>query len=201
MSSGEQLLNTFAFLLAAECLEAGDQERLESMGFAPEDIQALQSLTLAELQRVAGLGSSFLQIQVDRAVLERVLIHLQREREAAKTRDALIQRGAPSGLLHALYGLSQTEVAALRRVLGVCSAGGRPALPDEADADRAWRWWHRHHSSGTPLQPADWLRFTQETGLALAALWQLVRQWREEASAPGPVAVRAGSTVNRRGVG
>ncbi len=201
MGSGEQLLNTIAFLLAAECLETGDLERLESMGFKPEDIQALRTLTLAELQRLAGLGGSFLQIQVDRAVLERVLGHLQREREASKTRDALIRRGAPSGLLQALYGLSQPEAAALRRTLGVRSGGGRPALPDEAAAERAWRWWHKHHSSGTPLQPDDWLRFTKETGLALAALWQLVRQWREEASAPGPVAVRASSSVARRGVG
>jgi hypothetical protein len=201
MDAGDRLLNTFAFLLAAECLEAGDLTRLASMGFEPGDIQVLRSLTLAELQRLAGLGDTFLTVRVDRAVLERVLDHLQREREAMKIRDALIRRGAPSGLLHALYGLSPAEVAALRRLLGVASAGGRPALPDESGAERAWRWWHRHGSNGTALQPADWLRFTRDTELDLPALWQLVRQWREETPSPRPVTDSRKAHVVRRGAG
>ncbi len=201
MDAGDRLLNTFAFLLAAECLEAGDIARLESMGFEPGDIQLLRSLTLAELHRLAGLGGTFLTIRVDRTVLERVLDHLQREREAAKIRDALIRQGAPSGLLHALYGLSPAEVAALRRLLGVTSMGGRPALPDEAAAERAWRWWHRHGSNGVALQPADWLCFTRDTKLDLPALWQLVRQWREETPSPRPVKGTGAAPVVRRGAG
>ncbi len=171
-------------LYAIRCLAENDQPALRDMNFGPKEVAALRELNLADLYRAGSLQSHCLDIELNRDVYWPMLAHLRREREIEEVQRDLIQADAPLGMMRSLFGVGPREYTRLRQLLTPNPAVGRPADPDEATSHALWRAWSARTDKdpAAPLTPEDYLALHQETGASMRAVWNLTRNWTDEAN-------------------
>ena len=167
-----------ALRYASQTLADGDLSSVLALGFRVDQVARLQALTLADLHRLSLLRGHFLDIAVDPACFDRVLAHMDRSKHDEAVQDELIRLRAPLPMLRALFGLSNAEYAARRKLLGLSGAGvGRPPTPSEDEERRIWFAWLE--AGDRPLE-ARYLHVGRTTGIALSAAWTLVRAWQAD---------------------
>lgn len=135
------------FLLLRKIIESTNNphtfNRLVDSGFAPEQLKTLSQLPTSQLNKLCQLVEFEIEFFIDPVVLERCLeVILGSNKDLPRY---FLQHGAPHHLLKALFGLTKTEIAQLRREVPngteVCSQGGRPKMPPEntrEDIERDW---------------------------------------------------------------
>jgi len=184
--------------LIAEHLAEGDLQALLALGLEPEDIRAMEQMTLADLRVMSSFAGSYLRRAADVQMFRRARSRMQSERAAALLRDRLIADDAPYALVHALFGTSGAEYAARRRLLGVVEGIGRPAQCDEAAEARVWSALRGlRNEPGPALPPEEWIELQARTGESLRTLWILVQRFAAE-EADSPEGGRASSGTARR---
>lgn len=177
----ESELVTAVLLYAMRCVAEGDQLALRRMRCGPQEVEALRSLSLADLYRVGALQAHCLEIQLSREVFWLMVRHLQGTREAEELQRDLIGRDAPLELMRSLFGMGSREYTRLRRMLSVAPAVGRPPEPDEPTAHALWRALAARLTGDcdTTLPPDAYLQLHRETGASLRAIWTAVQRWFE----------------------
>ena len=75
---------------ATRMLQQGDESALLLMGFEPEDVRAVEALTVKHLQRLSELGAGFMDFRIDRDSLHRVVDRLRDERGIEELTDELL---------------------------------------------------------------------------------------------------------------
>ena len=121
---GELIFDVLRY--AARKLAEGDESTLMVMGFSPQQIRAIEGLTLRSLQRVGQLSAHFLDFRIDPACFARVMRRIEQETEDEGLKDALLRAGAPIRMMHHFWGMTSRDCAERRRVLGVDAPIGRP---------------------------------------------------------------------------
>ncbi|PLW69944.1 DUF2857 domain-containing protein [Pseudohalioglobus lutimaris] len=178
-SNKEADLTTAVLLYAMRCLAEGDQQALRAMNFGPKELDALKTMSLADLYRVDTLRVHCLQISLNRDVFWPMLEHLQHQRESEDLQRELLVADAPLEMMQQLFGLSSREYTRWRRLLTLAPAVGRPPELDEADTHRLWYAWQECLTSEdkNTLAAADYLGLQRHTGIGLRSLWALVQRW------------------------
>ena len=129
-------LITAVLLYAMRCLVEGDQAALRGMNFGPKEMDALKTLSLADLYRVDSLRAHCLNIHLNRQVFWPMITHLRQQRESEELQQQLIQADAPLEMMHQLFGMCGREYTRWRRLLTLAPAVGRPRLLTHQCADR-----------------------------------------------------------------
>ena len=178
----EAELVTAVLLYAMRCVAEGDQSALRGLSCGPREIEALRTLSLADLYRVGPLQAHCLDIRLSRDVFWPMLRHLQGTREAEEQQRDLIQHDAPLEMMRTLFGMGSREYTRLRRMLSVAPGVGRPPEPDELTAHALWRAVAaRCVGDSEATLPADaYLELHRETGASLRAIWSAVQRWFAE---------------------
>ncbi|MDN3519107.1 STY4526/YPO1902 family pathogenicity island replication protein [Aquisalimonas lutea] len=158
---------------AVEKLKASDENAVADLGFDPEEIRAMEQMTVGELHHLARMGTHFLDIAVDHRCLQNALAHARNEAENESTQDNLIRNGASAEMLQALYGLTPGEVCRRRRLLGAQTPRGRPQRPRPPTQDRIWRTWC---ARGDLPEPERYLEVARECQVSAQAVWRLVQE-------------------------
>lgn len=192
MSSNKEAdLTTAVLLYAMRCLAEGDHRALRAMNFGPKELDALQDMNLADLYRVDALRVHCLQIGLNRDVFWPMLEQLRHQREAEDLQRKLLAFDAPLEMMQHLFGLSSREYTRWRRLLALAPSVGRPSELNESDTHTLWYAWQalqEKHQAST-LSAADYLKLQEQTGIALRAIWVLIKRWEtygEEMSAESP---------------
>lgn len=189
---------------ATRRLAEGDESGLMVMGFTPDQIRALESLTLKSLQRVGELSAHFLDFRIDPVCFERVIRRIEQERADEALKDDLLRAGAPIRMMHYFWGMTSRDCAERRRVLGVEAPIGRPAQADEAELERLWHLWQE--TTAVADERRRYLDLAQRSGLPLSVIWIAVEEWKgvssgsnapRDATASASSAARSGRNTPR----
>lgn len=167
-----------ALRYVTETLAEGDIHAVLDLGFRIDQIARLERFTLRDLHHLSQVRTHFLDIAVDPACFDRVLEHMERGKHDEAVQDELIRRRAPVVMMRTLFGMTNAEYAARRRLLGMNGTGiGRPPTPSEEDERRVWQAWKAAPQEAMELR---YLHVGKSTGVPLNAVWGLIRAWETE---------------------
>lgn len=147
----------------------------QTFGFTPEESEKLGRLTVAEMHRLSELSerSGIAKIEIDHKKLERVLERFEVTKQEEESQDELIQLGAPSEMMHALFGMNGHEFAARRRGLKLTRVG-RPTIPTEDEQKQIYETYKR--CAGLD-EVQKWIKIGHELQLSLTTVWPLIKTW------------------------
>jgi hypothetical protein len=163
---------------SVQILAEDDLNSLFDLGFSIEEIQAIATLTVKELNHLGRLGGRFLEVKVDHQRLTRSLAHVRREAAAEALQDELLRLRAPAAMMRALFGTTSMQYANRRKLLGLSGVGvGRPAVPCEETEQAIWKAWRQqaHLSDGERYRAT-----AKATRLPLSVIWTVLRAWEAE---------------------
>ncbi len=186
---GPKDLNLAVLQCAAACLRAGDWATLRELGFGRPEIDAVRSLTLDQLDRLADHGRGHvLRVRLDRRAFWALVDEIRLERGREDVQIELLRRDAPQDMMEALFGIGPKRYARLRRGLEVPQATGRPAEPSEDEARRVWQAWEAL-GERTDLEPHEWLALCERAGVNARACWRLLVRWTTRETSTARTAV------------
>ncbi len=169
---------------ATRTLEAGDESLLLVMGFLPEEIRAIEKLSLKHVKHLSALGSHFMDLRIDHASFKRVIASLERDTDRDRLRDDLLQAGAPSAMMAHYWGMTTTDCAVRRRVLETQTPPGRPQKPTDDQLETLWQIWRATEDIEDECE--RYLALARESGLSLTMIWPVVEEWKALAQASAP---------------
>jgi hypothetical protein len=186
-TSNEADLITAVLLYASRCLEEADQSALRAMGFGPKEIDALQHLNIADLNRLKALRAHCLRVDLNREVFWYMVEHIKRLRASEELQQTMIKADAPQEMMQALFGLSAKEYTRRRRLMTLEPAVGRPAEPDEDTEHALWKAWKARvkGEEAELLTAEDYLALKADTDVELRAIWLLTRRWAKYGNPEG----------------
>jgi hypothetical protein len=160
----------------AQKLSEDDLSTLLDLGFSMEDIQAIETLTLKELNHLSCLSAHFLDVRINPQRFARVLAHIRQETAGEVLQNELLRRRAPAGMMRALFGMTPLQYANRRKRLGLSGVGvGRPAFPGEETERLIWQVWHEQ----AELSDAErYLATAEATQLPLSVIWSVRQAWQ-----------------------
>ena len=179
----ELVFNVLSY--ATRTLEQGDESLLLLMGFLPEEIRAIERLSLKRLKSLSELGTHFMDFRIDHASLSRMIVTLERDMGLDQLRDELLRAGAPAAMMAHYWGMTTTDCAVRRRVLEIDTPPGRPPKPSDETLEVLWRAWRE--TEGIENECERYLKLAEETRLSLAMVWPVVEEWKTLARPSAPV--------------
>ncbi len=174
-------------MYANRCLAEADQSALREMGFGPMEIDELQRLTIADLNRLGSIRANCLRVDLNREVFWHAVERVRQDRASEELQKALIQDDAPQEMMALLFGVSAKEYTRRRRQMSMESAVGRPAEPDENKTHALWEAWKAvvGEEELELLTAEDYLALKSATGVGLRAIWHLTRRWAQYGNPEG----------------
>lgn len=146
----------------------------QTFGFTPEESEKLRRLTVAEMHRLSELSNHFVvKIEIDHGKFNRMLGRLAATKQEEQLQDELIQLGAPSEMMHALFGMNGHEFAARRRGLKLTRVG-RPTIPTEDEQKQIYETYKRYAGLD---EVQKWIKIGHELQLSLTTVWPLIKTW------------------------
>ena len=132
------------------------------------------------LQRLGNrLNGHYLRISIDKEIFWRIVKHIKETRQSERTIDELILADAPLAMMTTLYGMSNREYTARRRINNVPPTVGRPPEPDEITQTIVWEAWRQRLGNRDPeeFSPQEYLDVHHQTGAPVRAIWNLIQRW------------------------
>jgi len=182
---------------ATRLLAEGDESALLDMGFTPEQIRALETLTLKSLQRIGQLSAHFMDFRVDPTCFARVMRRIEQERADEALKDELLLAGAPIRMMHHYWGMTSRDCAERRRVLGIEAPVGRPSQADESTLEILWHLWHE--LAAIADERRRYLELAKRSELPLSAIWIAVEEWKGDSTVTRQGSESPGDTQPSRG--
>jgi hypothetical protein len=164
-------------------LAEGDIRSVLALGFHVNQVARLERLTLRDLHHLSHAPAHYLSIAIDPVRFDRLLDHVDRDKQREALQNELIRLRAPAVMMRAYFGMSNADYAARRRLLGMTGTGiGRPCLPSDADQKRIWKCWQ--DNARAPVEER-YLHIGRDTGVPLKDVWGLIRSWEADGLLPG----------------
>ena len=170
---------------ATRTLQQGDESALLVMGFEPEDVRAMEDLTVKHLQRLSELGANFMDFRIDHDSLRKVVKRLKDERDIENLKDELMRAGAPQAFMHHYWGMTSRDCSARRRVLGIVTPVGRPLRLSDEELEQLWDTWVSLDTIDDERR--QYLELAQRSGHSLTVIWPVVQGWKALQGASSPV--------------
>ena len=160
-------------IYAMRCVEDGETDTLERMGFGPAEVASLAGLRFGDLKRIEKLRSHFVDIRVDRAAFADVIRRISGDGLSTEWEHELIRADAPRDMMRSLFGTSDRSYTKLRQLFGVSSVG-RPREPTEAESAELWQMIARRQREfrRETFLPADYVAISQQCDLPLRTVWR-----------------------------
>lgn len=155
--------------------QSAAEDSSQTSGFTSGECEKLRRLTVTEMHRLSELSerSGIAEIKIDHKKLERVLERFEATKQEEEAQDELIQLGAPSEMMHALFGMNGHEYAGRRRNLKLTRVG-RPSIPTEAEQKRIYETYQRYAGLD---EVQKWIKIGRELQHSLTTVWHLIKTW------------------------
>lgn len=165
-------------------LQVRSEERAPTPdGFTERQIAELQSLSSAELVRLAEMPEPRVAIQIDAGSLEHGLRQVDYLTKRSRQLEFFIRHGATSSMLTKLFKISSADVTLKRRLFsGTSSSLRRPSMPPHAVRERiVQRWFEiRKGKEREPERAEDYEALHQDFSQhTFATLYAVVHEFDE----------------------
>jgi hypothetical protein len=163
----------------------GNLNACKAMGVDEDIITRILNLSPTKLSRLVYSPAPWLNVGINRLLFNRLIDGLDDDREAFIHR--AIRLGASSRMLTECFGLTHSETAQRRRVLGMPTRKGRLTELSEIQKKDIWfRWQALVSDCGKPelglsqIEKLDLMMLiAEEQSIALASIWQEVLSYAE----------------------
>jgi len=125
-------------------LKQGDFLFCENLGFTPDELNALNQLSLEEFFFISRASTQFMTVTVRHDALKHILALSHNELQRQQQIDRAIKLGGSIALLTHYFGLTSNEVCLRRRLLRITSPHGRTPIPDEQTDAEIWLRWRKY---------------------------------------------------------
>ena len=185
-STKEAELNAAILLYATRCAAEGDLHMLAALGFEQGDVETLRKIRLGDLHHLAGIKGHMLKPCIDRDTFCQVMTYMEKSKDTEDLIDYFLRADASIVMMQALFGLSNSEVADRRRLLGI---EGRVGRTREATSDEELAVWKAFKEIGKDdidsLAPDDWAQIHRKCNIPMRQIWQLVNRFEMHPSPKG----------------
>lgn len=166
-------------------LRTGNIRRCLDLGFNHDELNQLSQMPPENIMHLSSMPVPFTTVTVNHDLLARSFERVNAECERQNLIRNALQRGASIQMMMTYFGISSEEVSTRRRIMGISLRAGRLPMPADEMSEHAWRRWEAlTRSSGLRIDEYGSLAgldvmilLAEETGLALAVLWELLRTW------------------------
>lgn len=174
-------LNHALFNQALNLIREGDMRRARALGFNNEELQRLSRLRASEIESLINEFPGVARFEVDHKTFTAALRRIDLDQDRDNMVDQCIRLGASVQMLNSFFGLTPNDCSARRALLGIPSRQGRLPMPDEHIEIDAWHRWQTISNDPSSPTAADDIKgmlvLAEETGLSLAIIWTLIKQW------------------------
>lgn len=180
MSTSSANLNQALLSQVMGFLREGNMRRALALGFSEDELRTLRRLRASDIDSLACAGPVVARFSVDHAALKGVLARIDRDQDRESLIDHCLRLGASVNMMGAFFGLTGNDCSTRRQLLGVEPRQGRLAMPAESAEHDAWeRWQHIALDTQSEDDLQGMVTLAEETGIPLAVVWHLVKQWAE----------------------
>ncbi|EPC00564.1 hypothetical protein L861_06400 [Litchfieldella anticariensis FP35 = DSM 16096] len=180
MTTINQHLNHALLTQVMALLREGNMRKALALGFSEDELRTLRRMRASEIESLACTGRVFARFSVDHQALKGILSRLDEDQDRESLIDRCLRLGASVSMMGTFFGLTTNDCASRRQLLGIEPRQGRLAMPSEGQEHDAWERWQ--HIAPDPRDAEDvqgMITLASETGLPLAVIWHLVKQWAE----------------------
>jgi hypothetical protein len=173
----ESELNNAILLYICECQVSGDFMALSALGIESDILLKLKSMTVTEILHTSNMRSSFIKyIQIDSAILGRLLNRASDEKKSQHLLNKLVKFGAPLQLVKDLNGINAVEFSTLRRLQKIEFRGRTniPSFEQERDIFNACKNMSIDISDPGALTGEQWVDVSEETGLPIRLIYKVI---------------------------
>lgn len=152
-------------------------------GFTERQVAELQSLSSADLVKLAEMPEPRVAIQIDAGSLEHGLRQVDYLTKRSRQLEYFVRNGATSNMLTKLFKISSADVTLKRRLFsGTSSSLRRPAMPPHPVREQITTRWYeiRKGKEREPLRADDYELLHREfPQYTFATLWAVVHEFDE----------------------
>ena len=147
------------------------------IGLRPDQVEAIGTLNARQLHELAlNTKTKWVDVKISEDVLDKALHQLKSRTQQRETVLAMVRGGASFSMMNALFGLSTTDHADFRKLIGL-SNQGRPSMPCDDVQAQIWQCWTTNKAQ-TLAQRL--LAIHDDTGVDLSAIWHLIQSWHAQ---------------------
>jgi len=153
---------------------AAQEDYTSAIGFGlrPDQIRILSDMSTQQLLDLAlSIKTSGVTIAVSQEIMDTALEASSQRQSQRELIIAMIRAGSTADMMYRFFGLSSSEHASYRKLLGLTNQG-RPEIPSEGVQNNIWARWIAHAKLEIK---ARLLAVHQDTGEELRSIWQVVR--------------------------
>lgn len=173
--------NHALFNQALILIREGDMRRARALGFNDQELQRLSRLQASQIEALIHEFPAVARFELDHQTFDAALRRIDRDQDRDVQVDQCITLGASVQMLSTFFGMTPNDCSSRRVLLGVPSRQGRLPMPEEAVEHDAWNRWQTISHDPASVDAVDDLRgmivLAEETGLPLAVIWSLIKQW------------------------
>ncbi|WP_454868422.1 DUF2857 domain-containing protein [Pseudomonas farris] len=177
-------LNQAVIAQALHDMRNGQLRRCKTMGFGDEDLAALKEPALISVLLNARVP--WCTVQINREVLQRILLQVNDVEQEIATIDRMLRLGASTEMVSKFYGLTHQEVALRRDILGLPKRKGRhPVLSEDQDT-LLWQRWHPEFKARGITVDDDMamlsltLDLAEELTFPVSVIWAALHNWIDQ---------------------
>jgi hypothetical protein len=176
-------INQAVLTQVVQALNEGHIRYCESLGFSPQELCELTRLSADDILFLGNSAVQFMRISIDHDMLSKMLARTEQERQFRQQLEEALSLGASIEFVNHYFGLSTIEVCARRRLIGLFVRQGRNLAPDEEAETRVWNAWQKVEVKklDSPQALQAMMDIARDSDLSLTVIWNLLRQWYEEA--------------------
>jgi hypothetical protein len=160
-------------------LRSGYLRRCESLGITREEMQMLQRLTLEELHYLSTSEVSVITVAINHSNLSRMLQQARTEQQRLQKIDRVLALGGSIEFMTTWFGLSSTDVAARRRIVGIDVRPGRGNILSDEENTTLWHIWQEAgiEDVESPEGLDAMMQASEKMNVSLTSVWHAVKGW------------------------
>lgn len=176
-------INQAVLTHVVQALKEGHIRYCESLGFSPQELCELTRLSADDILFLSNSPVQFMHLSVNHDMLSKMLARTEQERQFQQRLEEALMLGASIEFINHYFGLSTLEVCARRRLIGLFVRQGRNLAADEETEARVWKAWKTAQVTklDSPQALEAMMTIARAHDLSLTVIWNLLRQWRQEA--------------------
>nr|WP_310615667.1 DUF2857 domain-containing protein [Pantoea cypripedii] len=162
-------------------LRSGYLRRCESLGITREEMQMLQRLTLEELHYLSTSEVSVITVAINHSNLSRMLQQARTEQQRLQKIDRVLALGGSIEFMTTWFGLSSTDVAARRRIVGIDVRPGRGNILSDEENTTLWHIWQEAgiEDVESPEGLDAMMQASEKMNVSLTSVWHAVKGWHK----------------------
>lgn len=161
-------------------LKQGNINKAKSLGFTDDELRIVSRLSSSQIESISSSGLSVVRLEIDHNNFKSLINRVQEDEDREQLADQMLLLGASGLMMNDFFGLSSSEVASRRILLGITSKRGRrqALYNDEAAEKEMYQFWVSVAKNKKEKYDSDALiRLSNKFGKDLSEVWGLVKTW------------------------